>query len=81
MGLLQIGEQFSVLGQPINLRVCVVTGGKDQIIEGQSLSKRPHIVVAMPGRLSDHLTGCDTFSLKKIKYLVIDEADRFVLKF
>ncbi|XP_077298518.1 putative ATP-dependent RNA helicase Dbp45A [Arctopsyche grandis] len=74
----QIGEQFSVLGQPMNLRVCVVTGGSDQMYEGQALSKRPHIVVAMPGRLADHISGCDTFTLKKIKYLVIDEADRLL---
>lgn len=60
----------------MGLRVCVVTGGKDQVIEGQNLAKRPHIVVAMPGRLADHIDGCDTFSLRKIKYFVIDEADR-----
>lgn len=62
----------------MNLRVCVVTGGSDQMYEGHNLSKRPHIVVAMPGRLADHILGCDTFSLKKIKYLVIDEADRYI---
>lgn len=67
-----------MLGQPMGLRVCVVTGGSDQVLEGQALAKRPHVVVAMPGRLADHLDGCDTFSLRKIKYLVIDEADRSV---
>lgn len=53
-----------------------MTGGSDQIEESLKLAKRPHIVVAMPGRLADHISGCDTFSLKKIKYLVLDEADR-----
>ncbi|KAL4703338.1 hypothetical protein ACJJTC_013104 [Scirpophaga incertulas] len=72
----QIGDQFSVLGQPLQLRVCIVTGGSDQLEESLKLAKRPHIVVAMPGRLADHIEGCDTFSLKKIKYLVLDEADR-----
>ncbi|CAH0591682.1 unnamed protein product [Chrysodeixis includens] len=72
----QIGDQFSILGQPLKLRVCIVTGGSDQLEESLKLSKRPHIVVAMPGRLADHITGCDTFNLKKIKYLVLDEADR-----
>lgn len=56
--------------------MCVVAGGTDQLYESQRLAKRPHIVVAMPGRLSDHISGCDTFSLKKIKFLVLDEADR-----
>ncbi|XP_068622904.1 probable ATP-dependent RNA helicase Dbp45A [Battus philenor] len=72
----QIADQFSILGKPLNLRVCIVTGGSDQMEESLKLAKRPHIVVAMPGRLADHITGCDTFSLKKIKYLVLDEADR-----
>lgn len=73
---LQIADQFQILGQPLKLRVCIVTGGSDQLEESLKLSKRPHIVVAMPGRLADHISGCDTFSLKKIKYLVLDEADR-----
>ncbi|KAG6461469.1 hypothetical protein O3G_MSEX012650 [Manduca sexta] len=72
----QIADQFTVLGQPLKLRVCIVTGGTDQIEESLKLAKRPHIVVAMPGRLADHISGCDTFTLKKIKYLVLDEADR-----
>ncbi|KAJ8720850.1 hypothetical protein PYW08_006315 [Mythimna loreyi] len=72
----QIADQFSILGQPLKLRVCIVTGGSDQLEESLKLAKRPHIVVAMPGRLADHITGCDTFSLKKVKYLVLDEADR-----
>ncbi|KPJ07012.1 putative ATP-dependent RNA helicase Dbp45A [Papilio machaon] len=71
-----IADQFSILGKPLNLRVCIVTGGSDQMEESLKLAKKPHIVVAMPGRLADHITGCDTFSLKKIKYLVLDEADR-----
>lgn len=74
--LFQIADQFSILGQPLNLRVCIVTGGSDQLEESLKLAKRPHIVVAMPGRLADHITGCDTFTLKKIRYLVLDEADR-----
>lgn len=72
----QIADQFTILGQPLKLKVCIVTGGSDQLEESLKLSKRPHIVVAMPGRLADHILGCDTFTLKKIKFLVLDEADR-----
>ncbi|XP_005182432.1 probable ATP-dependent RNA helicase Dbp45A [Musca domestica] len=74
----QISEQFLVAGQPMGVRVCVVSGGTDQIIEAQKLMQRPHIVVAMPGRLADHLTGCDTFSFDNLKFLVVDEADRML---
>lgn len=72
----QISEQLLVAGQPMNLRVCVVTGGTDQMLESLKLQSRPHIIVAMPGRLEAHLTGCNTLSLEYIKFLVIDEADR-----
>jgi ATP-dependent RNA helicase DDX49/DBP8 len=72
----QIGEQFLVAGAPMSLRVCVISGGTDQILESMRLQNRPHIVVAVPGRLAAHLTGCNTFSFESIKYLVIDEADR-----
>lgn len=62
----------------MGVKVCVVSGGTDQIIEAQKLMQRPHIVVAMPGRLADHLTGCDTFSFDNLKFLVVDEADRML---
>ena len=55
-----------------------MVGGRDMVFQGQDLSKRPHVVIATPGRLADHLQSCDTFSLKKIKYLVLDEADRLL---
>ncbi|XP_017835344.1 probable ATP-dependent RNA helicase Dbp45A [Drosophila busckii] len=74
----QISEQFLVAGQAMGVRVCVVSGGTDQMLESQKLMQRPHIVVAMPGRLADHLTGCDTFSFDNLKYLVVDEADRML---
>ncbi|XP_071453800.1 probable ATP-dependent RNA helicase DDX49 [Hetaerina americana] len=74
----QIAEQFDIIGKPINLRHCVVVGGMDMVAQGQTLSRNPHIVIATPGRLADHLESCDTFSLKKIKFLVLDEADRLL---
>lgn len=46
------------------------------MLESLKLQSRPHIIVAMPGRLEAHLTGCNTFSFESIKFLVIDEADR-----
>ncbi|XP_037942004.1 probable ATP-dependent RNA helicase Dbp45A [Teleopsis dalmanni] len=74
----QISEQFLVAGQSMGVRVCVVSGGTDQMIETQKLMQRPHIVVAMPGRLADHLTFCKDLSFDNMKYLVVDEADRML---
>ncbi|KAE8748997.1 hypothetical protein FOCC_FOCC004164 [Frankliniella occidentalis] len=73
-----IGDQFAVMGKTLNLRMSVIVGGMDMMVQGQELSRKPHIVVATPGRLADHLESCDTFSLKRIKYLVLDEADRLL---
>ncbi|XP_055609213.1 probable ATP-dependent RNA helicase Dbp45A [Uranotaenia lowii] len=72
----QIAEQFNVAGQPMGVKVCVVTGGTDQLLEAQRLQNRPHIIVAMPGRLAAHLTGCNTYSFRAMQFLVVDEADR-----
>merc|ERR550525_2352930 len=68
----------SVLGKPMGLRVVVVTGGRDTIRQSQDLDKRPHIIVATPGRLADHIENNSTFTLSKLKYLVLDEADRLL---
>ncbi|XP_037070606.1 probable ATP-dependent RNA helicase DDX49 [Pollicipes pollicipes] len=75
---LQIADQFRILGRPIGLQDAVVIGGQDMVEQGASLQRRPHVVIATPGRLVDHLTSCDTFSLKKVKFLVLDEADRLI---
>uniref|UniRef100_A0A0C9R257 RNA helicase n=1 Tax=Fopius arisanus TaxID=64838 RepID=A0A0C9R257_9HYME len=74
----QIAEQFSAIGNAINLKKCVVVGGMDMMVQAQELAKRPHVVVATPGRLADHLESCDTFTLDRIKFLVLDEADRLL---
>ncbi|CAK9825818.1 Probable ATP-dependent RNA helicase DDX49 [Anthophora retusa] len=74
----QIADQFAAIGKSIGLKKCVIVGGMDMVVQGLELSKHPHIVVATPGRLADHLESCNTFSLKRIKFLVIDEADRLL---
>ncbi len=43
-----------------------------------ALAKKPHIVIATPGRLVDHLENTKGFSLRTIRYLVMDEADRIL---
>ncbi|ELT87384.1 hypothetical protein CAPTEDRAFT_162583 [Capitella teleta] len=74
----QIGEQFSVLGKPIGLKEAIITGGRDMIDQGLLLAQKPHVVVSTPGRLADHLRTNADVSLKKIAFLVMDEADRLL---
>jgi ATP-dependent RNA helicase DDX49/DBP8 len=75
---LQIGDSFRTLGRPMGLRLEVVVGGRDTVRQSQDLARRPHVVVATPGRLADHIENNPTFSLAKVRYLVMDEADRLL---
>ncbi|CAH1424068.1 unnamed protein product [Lactuca virosa] len=75
---IQIAEQFEALGSSISLKTAVLVGGVDHVQQSIALGKRPHIVVATPGRLVDHLSNTKGFSLRTIKYLVLDEADRLL---
>ncbi|EER15245.1 DEAD box RNA helicase, putative [Perkinsus marinus ATCC 50983] len=74
----QIGQQFEGLGASINLTTATIVGGLDMVTQAMSLSKKPHIIVASPGRLVDHLENTKGFHLKTIKFLVMDEADRLL---
>jgi Superfamily II DNA and RNA helicases len=46
-----------------------------------ALAQRPHVVIATPGRLADHIktSGEDTIAgLRRVKMVVLDEADRLL---
>ncbi|CAN7999722.1 unnamed protein product [Ixodes hexagonus] len=74
----QISEQFKVIGKGVGLKDCVIVGGMDMVTQGRLLAESPHVVVSTPGRLADHLESCNTFTLGRIKFLVLDEADRLL---
>ncbi|KAI4700628.1 ribosomal RNA processing protein [Alternaria sp. BMP 2799] len=74
----QIAQQVDALGSIINVKCATLVGGMDMVPQAISLSKKPHIVVATPGRLLDHLENTKGFSLKHLKYMVLDEADRLL---
>ncbi|TKA59908.1 ATP-dependent RNA helicase DBP8 [Friedmanniomyces simplex] len=78
---LQIYEQIAAIGARQGVKVCLVTGGADMRNQALELSRRPHIVIATPGRLADHVenSGEDTIKgLHRVKHLVLDEADRLL---
>ncbi|KAF9975421.1 ribosomal RNA processing protein [Actinomortierella ambigua] len=74
----QIAETFESLGSTIGVRCAVIVGGMDMMAQSIALSKKPHILVCTPGRLQDHLENTKGFSLRTLKYLVMDEADRLL---
>ncbi|WP_066495693.1 DEAD/DEAH box helicase [Abyssisolibacter fermentans] len=58
---------------------CVAVYGKQPIeIQRKELKKKPHVIVATPGRMMDHLFRKNV-KLKDLKYLVIDEADEMLI--
>jgi len=74
----QIADQFESLGVGSSVRVCLVIGGLDDQAQSRELSRRPHVVVATPGRLAElvrrHRDLADCF--RPCRFLVLDEADR-----
>ncbi|KAG7820619.1 hypothetical protein KL909_004491 [Ogataea angusta] len=74
----QIRETFDALGVNMGLRCSTIVGGMDMMEQAKELMRKPHVIVATPGRLMDHLENTKGFSLKALKYLVMDEADRLL---
>lgn len=74
----QISEQFEALGSIMGVKSAVIVGGIDMVTQSLILSKKPHIIIATPGRLVDHLENTKGFHLKALKFLIMDEADRIL---
>lgn len=74
----QIGKTFEALGAVIALKVCTIVGGMEFTPQQIALGKKPHIIVATPGRILDHMERTKGFNLRNLKYLVLDEADRLL---
>ncbi|SJX61422.1 related to DBP8-ATP-dependent RNA helicase [Sporisorium reilianum f. sp. reilianum] len=79
----QLQEQFVAVGEGarMGLRCALVLGGMDMMKQASELANlRPHVIVATPGRLVDHLRsgGGEEWGLRRCKFLVLDEADRLL---
>lgn len=74
----QIKDTFDALGLGMGLRTACIVGGMDMMDQARDLMRKPHVMVATPGRIVDHLENTKGFSLKNLRYLVMDEADRLL---
>jgi ATP-dependent RNA helicase DDX31/DBP7 len=55
-----------------------VHGGENRAKEKARLRKGVSVLVTTPGRLLDHLQNTESFRIDKLKWLVLDEADRLL---
>ncbi len=74
---LQVEEVFIKVGRPLGIRTAVLIGGMAMGPQLGALRRDPHVIIATPGRLIDHLEQ-KTLSLKGVSIMVLDEADRML---
>ena len=69
---------ITTLAKYTSIRSALVVGGLSNKNQEVALRMRPHIIVATPGRLIDHIRNAQSFSLEDVEILVMDEADRLL---
>ncbi|AFM43245.1 DNA/RNA helicase, superfamily II [Desulfosporosinus acidiphilus SJ4] len=73
----QVAEELNKIGQFKGIHSLPIYGGQNIDWQIRALRKRPHIIVATPGRLMDHMRR-RTIRLNEIKIVVLDEADEML---
>jgi ATP-dependent RNA helicase RhlE len=74
---IQVEEVLQKIGGHIGLKTAVLIGGESIGKQKRALERNPHILVATPGRLIDHLEQ-GFVRLEQVRILVLDEADRML---
>ncbi|XP_005054824.1 PREDICTED: ATP-dependent RNA helicase DDX51 isoform X1 [Ficedula albicollis] len=82
----QVSKVFNVYTDGTGLKVALITGQKSFAKEQEMLVQKKvtgycslaDIVVATPGRLTDHINQTPGFSLAQLRFLIVDEADRMI---
>lgn len=74
---LQVDEALRQVGMDMGLRTAVLIGGMAIRPQIQAINRNPHIIIATPGRLNDHLEQ-RTIRLENVRIVVLDEADRML---
>jgi ATP-dependent RNA helicase RhlE len=74
---IQVDESLRMVGASMGLKTACLIGGAPMGMQIKALKAKPHVIIATPGRLNDHLMQ-KTIQLNNIKILVLDEADRML---
>lgn len=73
----QIYAQLRLFVANTRLTPAFIVGGENFNDQEKLLKRQPHIIVATPGRLADHLEH-KSFFLQGLEMLILDEADRML---
>ncbi len=73
----QVEESLRALGSNFGLRTAILIGGTPAGPQIKALARKPHVIIATPGRLID-LINQKKAILHTVKILVLDEADRML---
>ena len=74
---IQVNETLKKIGTNLGLKTAILIGGESMHKQLKALRLNPHILIATPGRLIDHLDS-KSVNLDKTHILVLDEADRML---
>lgn len=74
----QVKSDMAAIGKYRGLTFSAIYGKQPMDIQRKELKQKPHVIVATPGRMMDHLINKNV-KLNDIKYLVIDEADEMLM--
>ncbi|XP_068268754.1 ATP-dependent RNA helicase DDX51 [Nyctibius grandis] len=82
----QVSKVFNIYTDGTGLKVILITGQKSFAKEQEMLVQKKvtgycslaDIIVATPGRLTDHINQTPGFSLTQLRFLIVDEADRMI---
>ena len=73
----QVADDIRVFSRMRGIGVVTIYGGQSIDRQFADLRRRPHIAVATPGRLLDHMNR-GTVRLDGVRILILDEADRML---
>ncbi len=74
---LQVNDHLKKIGVSLGIKTAILIGGENMGKQIKALQTNPHIIIATPGRLIDHIEN-RRVSLANVSILVLDEADRML---
>ncbi len=73
----QIDETLVKVGHSLGIKTALLIGGEPLYRQSKALLRNPNVIIGTPGRIIDHMER-KNMNLKKVKVLVLDEADRML---